>query len=252
MKELVWDPQQFREHFEKGTNSNKILLAMETRKLEFYLNEMKFKKTDVVLDIGCGYGRFGMHVRDTVEKVVGIDINPDNISYAKQYVGDKFEGHVVDLSKGLLPLTDNSVDKIIMENVLTFLSKDQQVELFKEIKRVIKPGGIIAFNIENSEYAFMPVYHFFSRLYKLKSQLLRRPIPVHHRCPLSFYIDTLKQLTFSNIKTLGNTYYRKMGIGKLEVFPKIVHGYISKLDAAHSNTQKNIKMSTITVVASLP
>src|SRR5579872_7126156 len=156
--EKHWDPEKFKTHFEFSTASNNILSAMEERKLEFYLAKLALARTDTVLDIGCGYGRFGVHVKDKVSRIIGIDINPDNITYAAKLVGDKFEGHVCDLSKGVLPIADNSIDKVVMDNVLMFLTGQEQIAIFLELKRIVKPGGVIVFSIENADYFFMRIF----------------------------------------------------------------------------------------------
>jgi ubiquinone/menaquinone biosynthesis C-methylase UbiE len=251
MNEKLWDPHQFREHFEKGTASNKVLQAMEDRKLQFYLDKLALKPGDVFLDIGCGYGRFSKRVESYVAAIIGIDINPDNVNYAKQYVGPKFQGHVVDLSNGSLPLPDKSVNKVLLDNVVTFLNRQEQVALFKEIRRVLVKGGVVAFNVANSEYLFRATHRFFSWLYKLNARRKGTVTPTHYAYPLDFYEQTLSQVGFRGIESVGDTYYRKMGIGPLQLLPAILYGYIVKADARNSRTTGKRKMSSITIAAYL-
>lgn len=250
MEKEHWDPEKFRTHFEVGTASNKLLSAMEDRKLEFYLSKLGLEQTDTLLDIGCGYGRIGVHVRDKVSKIIGIDINPNNITYSRKLVGDKFEGYVCDLSKEALPLADNSIDKVVMDNVLMFLTGQEQVALFMELKRVVKPGGVVVFSFENDDYLFMPILRLIGAVRQMKSSWTGKPAaPKHHRLPLRFYQKALSDAGFVNVATLGNSYYRKLGVGSIEVMPPFLHNYILKLDKKHSVTEKHTQMSTLSVAA---
>lgn len=250
MEKQHWDPEKFKSHFELGTASNKILSAMEERKLEFYMTKLALEGTDTVLDIGCGYGRFGVHVKDQVSRIIGIDINPDNITYAKKLVGDKFEGHVCDLSKGVLPIADNSIDKVVMDNVLMFLTGQEQVAIFLELKRIVKPSGVIVFSIENADYFFMRIFLAISAMKRMKSSWTGKPAaPKHHRLSLGFYQKALFDAEFTNTASLGNTYYRKIGVGNFELLPPFLHNYILRLDKKHSITEKHKQMSTISIAA---
>jgi ubiquinone/menaquinone biosynthesis C-methylase UbiE len=250
-KEMVWGPQMFKDHFENTTNNSIILSALEDRKFKFYMSELHLKKTDVFLDAGCGYGRLAKAIKADVQHVIGIDINPDNVEFSKQYVGAGFEGHVVDLSKGILPFKDKSIDKIVFDNVLMFFDEKTQWAIFKEVKRVLKSDGKLAFNFENSEYTFNGLARFFISLYKFKAKLQGNATPVHHKYSLSFYERLLAELGFGkDIKSIGGTFYKKMGLGPIEVLPVFLHSYIAKLDARSFNTPKKRKMAGITVSVS--
>ncbi|MGE0566981.1 MAG: class I SAM-dependent methyltransferase [Bacteroidia bacterium] len=248
---VVWDPQAFKDHFENSVKNNIILSALEKRKLEFYIKELKLQATDVLLDAGCGYGRLSKSLINSVSKIIGIDINPDNINYSIKYVGKNFEGQVVDLSTGKLPYPDNSIDKIVFDNVLMFFNKELQYKLLNESKRVLKQNGVIAFNFENANYFLRGLERFFTSLYKLKAKLKGKQTPFHNKYTLSFYEDTLKNLGFSNIRSIGGTFYHRMGIGPIEVLPKFLRSFIAKKDAKHFNGPEKVKMFGITLAASI-
>jgi ubiquinone/menaquinone biosynthesis C-methylase UbiE len=250
-KSVVWNPKLFKEHYEALTSNNIILSPLEQRKLEFYKNELALNSTDVVLDAGCGYGRFSKLICVEIEQIIGIDINPENISYAKEYVGKKFKGQVVDLSTGKLPFPDRTFNKIVIDNVLMFFPKDIQAALLKESKRVLKEEGVLAFNIENSDYILSPLSFLFFSLYRLKARLQGKVFPVHNKYPLSFYEKTLTELGFTRVASIGDTFYRKMGIGALQVFPKFLYSYVAKLDHKYFNTMRKKGMASFTVAASI-
>jgi ubiquinone/menaquinone biosynthesis C-methylase UbiE len=250
-KSVVWDPKLFRQHYEALTTDSVILSPLERRKLEFYKQELVLKKTDVVLDAGCGYGRFSKLISEDVNQITGIDINPENIAYAKDYVGVKFNGQVVDLTAGILPFADKSFNKIVIDNVLMFFDKDIQASLLKESKRILKEDGVLAFNIENSDYILKTLSFFFFSLYQFKARLQGKVFAVHNKHPLSFYEITLTELGFKRIVSIGDTFYRKMGVGALQVFPKFLHPYVAKLDRKYFNTPKKARMASFTIAASI-
>ena len=88
------------------------------------------------LDIGCGIGDMLSYRPNTI----GLDINPLNVNYCKK---EKLE--VFLMKNGCIPFEDRSFDSVLLDNVLEHISKPTL--LFNEIKRVLKPGGIILIGV---------------------------------------------------------------------------------------------------------
>jgi len=249
--ELKWDPELFRQHYEKLYFTVDIVKDQEERKLEFYLENLKLKSTDILLDAGCGYGRFSKLIIDRVKSVIGIDVNPENVAYAKDYVGpEKFEVKVVDLSKGVLPFNDNAFDKIVLDNVLTFFDLNTQRKLLKEFRRVLKPKGVFVFNFDNSKYIFDFFSGVFNSFYSLKAKLTNKKIPNRYHGSIDFYKKELSQLGFS-VSFTGDTFYRKLNVGKFEMFPAFLHKRIMRFDRTHHNRPAMKKMASLNVAAVL-
>ena len=111
-----------------------------------------------VLDLGCGTGRDAFLLSQLVgEKghVIGVDMTDEQLSVANQYLGwhmDKFgyKKPNVDFKKGFIEdlktagAADNSVD-VVISNCVINLSADKEA-VFKEIYRVLKPGGELYFS----------------------------------------------------------------------------------------------------------
>ncbi len=111
-----------------------------------------------VLDLGCGSGRDAYILSQMVGengRVIGVDMTDEQLSVANQYVGwhmDKFgykkpnvefvKGYIEDLKTA--SIEDNSVD-IVISNCVINLSPDKEI-VFKEIYRVLKPGGELYFS----------------------------------------------------------------------------------------------------------
>ena len=102
---------------------------------------------EVVVDLGCGGGLDIFLASPKVGpegRAIGIDMTPEMIGRARKNA-DKggftnVEFHLSTIDK--LPLADNSVDCVISNCVIN-LAPDKQ-SVFREIARVLKPGGRLA------------------------------------------------------------------------------------------------------------
>lgn len=93
----------------------------------------------VVLDAGCGCGRFSRVAADWGASVVGADGSEHGILAAASLVP---EASFIQADLLRLPLPDNSVDMAFSIGVLHHTSAPQ--EAFKEMARVLRPGGGLA------------------------------------------------------------------------------------------------------------
>ena len=113
----------------------------------FQLSEfIKYVDQDkMVLDIGCGYGRtLNELYNEGYRNLVGIDYSKEMIMRG-QRINPNIEYRIADAER--LNIDDNSVDSVILLGVLTCtVSNSDQENLISEIKRILKPGGIIYVN----------------------------------------------------------------------------------------------------------
>ena len=104
----------------------------------------EIKKGDVVIDLGSGAGNDCFIARsETGEtgKVIGIDFTDAMINKARTNA-EKLNYHNVEFRKGdieKMPVTSNVADVIVSNCVLNLVPNKDGV--FKEIKRVLKPGA---------------------------------------------------------------------------------------------------------------
>ncbi|MBS0625140.1 MAG: methyltransferase domain-containing protein [Verrucomicrobia bacterium] len=108
--------------------------------------DLRLKKGSKVLDIGCGRGRVAANMSSmTGAEVTGINLDPDQLASAKMFASVKGlpcnfrQGDVNDIP---LPFADNSLDAVYQIQVFS-LSRDLE-KLFRDIHRVLKPGGRLA------------------------------------------------------------------------------------------------------------
>ena len=113
---------------------------------------------NTILDLACGAGFFGRAIikATMASELWSLDINPVQLDIAQKLNAnlDYVDTHelLVKLGKDFLPIPLNSVDLAIMFNSIYYLSPKQKLQLFKQIKDRLQPGGRFIFNIENAMY----------------------------------------------------------------------------------------------------
>jgi predicted TPR repeat methyltransferase len=102
------------------------------------------KKDENILDIGIGTGLASIKFSHLGLKVYGLDSSQEMLNACKS----KSFAHALnvhEITSAPIPHSDNYFNHVISCGVLHFLGDLEH--LFKEVKRVIKSGGIFAFTI---------------------------------------------------------------------------------------------------------
>jgi len=104
-----------------------------------------------VLDIACGEGYGSAMLAQTAASVIGIDISDEAVAHAAHtYAG------IANLSyrqgdAAVIPLPDDAVDMVV--SFETIEHHDRHQEMIDEIRRVLRPGGVLVLSSPNR-----PVY----------------------------------------------------------------------------------------------
>ena len=145
--------------------------------LDYFINLGKLKRTDDVLDVGCGIGRMSyglLTYLDKSAKYSGFDIIPELISWAQNEISRnhpqfQFEhapifnsfynpGGNLKATEFIYLYHDQSFDFFFLTSVFTHMPGDSVQHYLKEIRRVLKPGGrglITAFMLDESSKALI-------------------------------------------------------------------------------------------------
>ncbi|MFX0084895.1 MAG: class I SAM-dependent methyltransferase [Candidatus Hodarchaeota archaeon] len=201
-----------------GSQATKELVAM-----------CNLTENTLVLDVGCGTGSTACLITKKYgSQVIGVDLSENMIMRAKERakkhkVYRKLEFRVEDVYQ--LSFSDGKFDLVLFESVITPLSNEKQA--LKEIRRVTRPGGLIAGN----EGIFDPSTP--SEVFELlaKHPSFRGIFLSSNRLKEIFEELDLEILQFTEKKFTMNL-LKEMGIGglisfMLKSYPKLVYKLIT-------------------------
>jgi SAM-dependent methyltransferase len=92
------------------------------------------------LDVGCGIGAFHPFTRGMFGRLCGTDISAASIAQARQNHPDvdyqAYDGNI-------LPYDDGTFDLAVTICVLHHVPRDRWLGFLREIRRVVRPGGLV-------------------------------------------------------------------------------------------------------------
>ncbi|RJP69377.1 MAG: class I SAM-dependent methyltransferase [Ignavibacteriales bacterium] len=116
--------------------------------LETELNYVlqKVSRDDIVLELGCGYGRIFPELSLKVKSVAGIDIAMNSLILGKELCSDFSNCFFIQMDAVKLAFLHHSFDKVLcIQNGISAFHVNQK-ELILECVRITKPGGTIFFS----------------------------------------------------------------------------------------------------------
>jgi ubiquinone/menaquinone biosynthesis C-methylase UbiE len=139
----------------------------------------------VIVDLGCGPGAVTELILERVRgqqpppRVIGVDPSPSALAKARAAISSKLAEFVQGSAEWLSKLV-KSADAVVFLNAIHLMPDKPQV--LKEIRRVLKPGGVLAFNSTFFNGAYVEGTSGFWRRWIVRSvQVLREQgIEVKH------------------------------------------------------------------------
>jgi O-antigen chain-terminating methyltransferase len=111
------------------------------------IEEAKIGTEDApVLDVGCGRGEWLELLRESGYTAKGLDINRVMIGQCRARGFDVIEGDVLDY---LRSISDASLGAVTGFHIIEHLPFTMLMQLFDEVVRVLKPGGMVIFETPN-------------------------------------------------------------------------------------------------------
>ena len=142
-------------HWEEACVNTRRSLAQRKRRLKLF----HIKKTDRVLDLGCGDGlNIRILVQSGIKRIIGVDISKELLKVAKK-INPMTKFYLA--SSEALSFKDSSFDIVLVDSVFHHLM--QFTKSLKEIKRVLAPRGKLCF-IEPHKSFMREIYDFVSEL----------------------------------------------------------------------------------------
>jgi ubiquinone/menaquinone biosynthesis C-methylase UbiE len=144
-----------------------------------FLNQF-IKGTHTVLDLGAGYCDFINTV--SAEKKIAVDISPELPRYA-----DKSVKHIQSLATDLSSVEDQSVDLVFSSNLLEHLTDEELALCMKELRRVLKTGGLFITMQPNYRLAYKTYFDDFTHKKVFSDESLRGFLISHDFTILASY-----------------------------------------------------------------
>jgi len=159
------------------------------------------------VEIGCGAGRMTKQLADVFDRVVALDVSPDQVARAKELLGpvaQKVEFRIV--QEAVIPEPDGSCDAMFSCHVLQHLPGMRAVASYlRESHRVLRPNGSACFHLpvpgahltspqSDLWYWARNVYKRFKRFFGILN------IAEYHRYHTRDVFSMLMNLGFKNLQ----------------------------------------------------
>jgi len=130
------------------------------RLMDDLVKVLEVKEGDLIFDAGSGTGNLSILLKEFGARPTGYDFSEKaiQIHLMKDKEAEVFLGDLTDN----LPFPDNYFDKVVSNNVLYTIGKNNRLAIFKEILRVLKPDG--KFVLANVHTEFNPLTIFKDHL----------------------------------------------------------------------------------------
>ncbi|MBV5260261.1 class I SAM-dependent methyltransferase [Synechococcus moorigangaii CMS01] len=119
-----------------------LTVGGETRFRNLALQGLTANKQAKVLDLCCGAGQTTQFLTRYSDDVTGLDLSPLAIERAKKNVP---QAHYVVGPAEKMPLPDGQFDLVHTSAALHEMTPQQLTQIFQEVYRVLKPGGVFTF-----------------------------------------------------------------------------------------------------------
>lgn len=101
-----------------------------------------------VLDLGCGTGLVGQHIHERCEELIGVDLSGRMLEKARER-GGYTRLDQADVLTQMQQEATHHFDVIVSADVFVYIGKLD--DLMPEARRILKPGGLMAFSVESMD-----------------------------------------------------------------------------------------------------
>lgn len=159
-----------------------------------------------ILDVGCGDGELLFRIKDSFNKLYGLDIAKNRILRAQKRTKEeglekKLIFRCIDVEKGL-PLKDNFFDVVICIALLEHIF--DPFFLVEEMGRILKPGGKLIVLVPNIAYLKHRLGLLLGKLPKTSGMEIGWDGGHLHYFTKKSLVDLLKKYNFKIIKVSGS------------------------------------------------
>jgi len=134
------------------------------------LQDLSLPRDSQVLDLCCGSGQTTAILVNMFDNVTGLDISPVALARAKILVP---QANYLEGLAQKIPCNDHQFDLVHTSVALHEMTQPELTEIFREVFRVLKPGGIFTFIDlhQPHNWLFLPPVALFCWLFETETAL---------------------------------------------------------------------------------
>lgn len=166
--------------------------AHTNQQVEFVINNAGLKKTDKILDIGCGLGRHALQLAKIGYDVTGLDQSSNLIHIARtSALKEKIRVKFIKGDMRKLPFTDQFDVILSLFTTLGYFSYEDNKAVIREMARILKPDGRLIIDLYDyqrvvDKYRTVGVPTTNKNVYRYVHTYLRGNIKVHDQQSYDF------------------------------------------------------------------
>jgi SAM-dependent methyltransferase len=197
---------------------------------------LKYIKNGRILDVGCGDGFFLKYLEEKGWKVCGVEPGEVGARYAREVLGiEVFTGNLEDAN-----FPDNCFDAVSLYAVFEHLP--DPIKTLKEIKRILKPGGILFISVPNFG-------GLESRIFRERWLAVKAPTHLYHFTPFTLYqvvskagfqVLEIKHISNEGKSTMGYSESLRYILADYHLYPAKKYSVLSKkeIGSGPNDTEK--------------
>ena len=193
----LMDGTEKRGIFGKSLRYNPAHVLQKPSVKKYFVDVIKsyLKKTDNVLDFGCGPGSFLAASAPFCGEITGVDISQGFVSTCQQTIDDLriYNAKAMHIRPDVVPFADNTFDVIMMVGTIHHLENVKKS--IEEALRVVKKGGRILIFEPNKLNPLIWLVHFLD---KNERGLLKLGTPWKYQKILATYMH-IEHIKFNGI-----------------------------------------------------
>ncbi|HXX73216.1 MAG TPA: class I SAM-dependent methyltransferase [Candidatus Acidoferrales bacterium] len=112
----------------------------------------RIRPTDLVLELGCGYGRILPGLASRARWVVGIDTSNSSLQFARNFIQDTQNISLTQSDATKLNFREHTFDRVVcIQNGISAFHVDPRTLIYESL-RVTKTGGMILFSTYSARF----------------------------------------------------------------------------------------------------
>ena len=190
-----------------GQNHDYYTVAKVDRILDVVQRRLGDPRSRQVLDVGCGVGKTDRLIAPHLGSLTGVDVSSASVDRARrenpQVRYEAYDGRI-------LPFQNEAFDAAFVICVLHHVLPKDRIPLLTEIKRVLKPGGLLLV-FEHNPYNPLTQLAVARCAFDRDAQLLTRRLSVRLLNESGLSVVEKRYILFSPFKFKGSNWIEQQG-----------------------------------------